>query len=612
MCGIIGYIGKRDAFPILIKGLERLEYRGYDSAGVALLDESKMSVFKKKGKVAELYNFAKTHDPKGTIGIGHTRWATHGAPEDKNAHPHLSETGSLAVIHNGIIENYITLKNALIKEGHTFHSDTDTEVLAHLIGAIKEKDNLDLSDAVANALSQVVGAYAIVVMDEKDPDALIVARKGSPLAIGIGEQEFFIASDVSPIISYTKKVIYLEDGQIAIVRRDGKYSIKSIEGVPHTPFVEELTLEAEQLEKGGYDHYMQKEIFEQSRTINDALRGHILPDRTVHLRGVEEMLETFTKARRIIITGCGTSWLAGLVGEYLIESLARIPVEVEYASEFRYREPVVGPEDIVIAMSQSGETADTLAALALAKEHGAKTYGICNVVGSSIARVTDAGSYIHVGPEIGVASTKAFTGQVVVLSLLALLLAKDRKTLTDEKYNKLVDSLLSIPSLIEKVLNQEEKIKKIAHIMKDKTNALFLGRGILFPVALEGALKLKEISYIHAAGYPAAEMKHGPIALLEKDFPVIVVASNDVLGEKIMSNVQEVKARGAMTIGIIREDDKNLRNVFDHIIEVPNVPDEWMPILSVIPLQLLAYHTAVLKGTDVDKPRNLAKSVTVE
>ncbi|MDQ5971624.1 MAG: hypothetical protein QG566_570 [Patescibacteria group bacterium] len=611
MCGIIGYIGKREAFPVIIKGLQMLEYRGYDSAGVALVAD-KMKVFKKKGKVAELLKVADNEDTKGTIGIGHTRWATHGAPDDKNAHPHLSESGKLAIIHNGIIENYVVLKQALIKEGHTFKSDTDTEVLIHLIETIKEKDNLSLLEAVRSALTQVIGAYAIVVMDEKDTDTLIVARRGSPLVLGIGEQEFFIASDASPIVEYTKSVVYLEDNQIAIVRRDGTYDVSSIAGVPYTPFVEKLTMEAEMLEKGGYEHYMQKEIFEQSHTIADALRGHILPDRSIHLRGLEEIAEQMKIARRIIIVACGTSWISGLVGEYLIESLARMPVEVEYASEFRYRKPILNKHDIVIAISQSGETADTLAALQLAKEFGAVTYGICNVVGSSIARMTDSGSYIHVGPEIGVASTKAFTGQVVVLSLLALLLAKERETLNESEYNKLVDSLENIGDSVDKVLKEENKIKEIANILKDKENALFLGRGILFPVALEGALKLKEISYIHAEGYPAAEMKHGPIALVEKDFPVIAVATNESLIEKVISNVQEVKARGALTIGLVREGQEDMKNIFDHIIEIPNVPDEWMPILSVLPLQLLAYHTAILRGADVDKPRNLAKSVTVE
>lgn len=611
MCGIIGYIGKREAFPVIIKGLQMLEYRGYDSAGVALVADN-MKVFKKKGKVAELLKVAENEDTKGTIGIGHTRWATHGAPDDKNAHPHLSESGKLAIIHNGIIENYVVLKQALIKEGHTFKSDTDTEVLIHLIETIKEKDNLSLLEAVRSALTQVIGAYAIVVMDEKDTDTLIVARRGSPLVLGIGEQEFFIASDASPIVEYTKSVVYLEDNQIAIVRRDGTYDVSSIAGVPYTPFVEKLTMEAEMLEKGGYEHYMQKEIFEQSHTIADALRGHILPDRSIHLRGLEEIAEQMKIARRIIIVACGTSWISGLVGEYLIESLARMPVEVEYASEFRYRKPILNKHDIVIAISQSGETADTLAALQLAKEFGAVTYGICNVVGSSIARMTDSGSYIHVGPEIGVASTKAFTGQVVVLSLLALLLAKERETLNESEYNKLVDSLENIGDSVDKVLKEENKIKEIANILKDKENALFLGRGILFPVALEGALKLKEISYIHAEGYPAAEMKHGPIALVEKDFPVIAVATNESLIEKVISNVQEVKARGALTIGLVREGQEDMKNIFDHIIEIPNVPDEWMPILSVLPLQLLAYHTAILRGADVDKPRNLAKSVTVE
>lgn len=612
MCGIIGYIGKREAFPILVKGLERLEYRGYDSAGVAILG-SDLNVFKKAGKVAEMYNFAKDKDISGTIGIGHTRWATHGAPEDRNAHPHLSEDGSIALIHNGIIENYLTLKSALIKEGHNFKSDTDTEVLAHLIEVVREKDNLSLEDSVREALSQVVGAYAIVVMDKKDPDTLVCARKGSPLVLGIGNSEFFIASDASPIVEYTKKVVYLDENQVATVKRDGTYNIQSVDGVKHTPFIEELTLETEMLEKGGHEHYMQKEIFEQSRTINDALRGHILPDGVIHLRGVEELSSKFLNAKRIIITACGTSWIAGLVGEYLIESLAGIPVEVEYASEFRYRNPVIKSDDVVIAVSQSGETADTLAAMSLAKEMGASVYGIVNVVGSSIARMSDAGSYIHVGPEIGVASTKAFTGQVIIFSLLALLLAKDKNNISEDKYKELLNSLEHLGDFVPQVLDQEKYIKDIAGFLKEKDNALFLGRGLLFPVALEGALKLKEISYIHAEGYPAAEMKHGPIALVEKDFPVIVVATNENLLEKVISNVQEVKARGAKTIGIVRiSSSDQVKKVFDYVIEIPNVPDELMPILSVIPLQLLAYHTAVLRGADVDKPRNLAKSVTVE
>lgn len=611
MCGIIGYIGNRDAFPVLIKGLERLEYRGYDSAGIAILDK-KLNLFKKKGKVVELFKYAKEHHPQGTIGIGHTRWATHGEPSDRNAHPHLSQSGKIAIIHNGIIENYAILKTALEKEGHTFKSNTDTEVLAHLIEAIKERDKLSLEESVRGALSQVVGAYAIAVIDETNPDLLVVARKGSPLVLGVGDKEFFIASDASPIIEYTRSVIYLEDNQLAVIQRNGDFHITQMSGAPQTPFIEELSLEAEALEKGGYDHYMQKEIAEQAHTISDALRGHILPDNSVHLRGVEEMIEQFKNAKRIIITACGTSWIAGLVGEYLIESLAGISVEVEYASEFRYRNPVLGPDDIVIAISQSGETADTLAALDLAKSRGAKTYGIVNTVGSTIARTTDAGSYIHVGPEIGVASTKAFTGQVVVLSLLSLLLAYDRKAIDNAQYVKLVTSLKTLGDHVSKVLAQEPAIKKIAKILSKKENALFLGRGFLFPVALEGALKLKEISYIHAEGYPAAEMKHGPIALLEKDFPVIVIATNEALLDKVISNIQEVKARGAMTIGIIREGNEVLKKMLDYAIEIPNVPDEWMPILSVIPLQLLAYHTAVLRGADVDKPRNLAKSVTVE
>jgi len=612
MCGIIGYIGKRDAFPIIIKGLERLEYRGYDSAGVAILMDGDLKVFKKKGKVAELYKYAKDYNPSGTIGIGHTRWATHGAPSDRNAHPQLSESGNIALIHNGIIENYLSIKEGLLKKGHTFTSDTDSEVLAHFIEVIRDENNLSLGDAVRDALTHVVGAYAIAVLSKDYPDTIVVARRGSPLAIGIGDKEFFIASDATPIIEYTKNVVYLDDNQIAIVNHSGELSIKNLEGINHTPDIQELTIEIEALEKGGYQHYMQKEIFEQARTIEDALRGHILPDGTVHLRGIEEVISQFQNAKRIIITACGTSWIAGLVGEYLIETLARIPVEVEYASEFRYRNPVLGKDDIVISISQSGETADTLAALELAKQKGATTYGITNVVGSSIARVTDAGSYIHVGPEIGVASTKAFTGQVVVLSLLALLLAKDRGAVADDAYNLFVKEMGKLASHVPTILKKEEEIKKIAEVLKDKESALFLGRGILFPVALEGALKLKEISYIHAEGYPSAEMKHGPIALIEKGYPVIVVATNEELREKVLSSIQEVKARDALTIGIIRAGDDEMKKSFDYVIEIPAVPDMLMPILSVIPLQLLAYHTAILRGADVDKPRNLAKSVTVE
>ena len=609
MCGIFAYIGYRDdAANLVLKGLKTLEYRGYDSWGIAVKKGEKLDFEKHTGKIGD----ANTILPHSNLGIGHTRWATHGGVTDKNAHPHLSKSGKIAIIHNGIIENYAVLKKALIKEGHTFTSDTDTEVLAHLIETVMIKDNLNLLESVRETLTQVIGAYAIVVMDENNPDTLVVARRGSPLVIGIDEQEFFVASDASPIVEYTKSVIYLDDNQIAILKRDGEYSISSIEGIPHTPFVDELSMKAEVLEKNGYDHYMQKEIFEQTHTINDALRGHILPDHSVHLRGLEEIADQLATTRRLIIVACGTSWISGLVGEYLIESLARMPVEVEYASKFRYRNPILSKHDIVIAISQSGETADTLAALSLAKECGAVTYGICNVIGSSIARTTDAGSYIHVGPEIGVASTKAFTGQVVILSLLSLLLSKMRDTLSEDVYVKLVDSLSKIGEHVDEVLKEEEKIKEIAKILKDKENALFLGRGILFPVALEGAIKLKEISYIHAEGYPAAEMKHGPIALVEKDFPVIIVATNESLIEKVISNVQEVKARGALTIGIVRKSNKDMRNIFDHIIEIPDVPDEWMPILSVIPLQLLAYHTAILRGSDVDKPRNLAKSVTVE
>lgn len=613
MCGIIAYLGSSDAYPILIKGLKRLEYRGYDSAGVALFNGD-LQVLKKKGKVSELESIVNDKGTGASAGIGHTRWATHGKPDDINAHPHLSGDGRLALVHNGIIENYAVLKNALENLGHQFVSETDTEVLVHLIEEIQRKDNLPIQEAVRIALTQVHGAYAIVVMDKKAPDTLVAARKSSPLLIGVGADEYFVASDGSPVIEYTKKVIYLKDEEIAIISRKNGIQIRTLGNEEQTPTIQRIELEIEQLEKGGYEHFMLKEIFEQPTTIAECMRGRLNAEEGwARLGGMTDILKKMIQAHRIIILGCGTSWHAGLIGEYLLEDLARIPVEVEYASEFRYRNPIVTSDDVVLAISQSGETADTLAALELAKRKDAATYGIVNVVGSSIARETGHGSYIHVGPEIGVASTKAFTGQVTMLTLMALILGYERGVLSQAKYQELVTELAQIPAKAETLLRKcHEQVKYIAREFKDTPNALYLGRGYNFPIALEGALKLKEISYIHAEGYPAAEMKHGPIALIDENMPVIVIATNLSAYDKIISNIQEVKARKGIVIAIVHEGDKMIKHLADHTIEIPPTEEPFTPLLSVIPLQLLAYHIAVLRGCDVDQPRNLAKSVTVE
>lgn len=611
MCGIVGYIGHREAWPVIIKGLHRLEYRGYDSAGVALLNGN-LRTYKKAGKVSELETFAEDLDKSGSIGMGHTRWATHGVPSDRNSHPHKSGNGKLSIIHNGIIENYAVLKEALQAKGHSFASDTDTEVLVHLIEEIQGRDQLALSEAVRVALTKVIGAYAIVVMSTDEPDLLVAARKGSPMVIGVGEDEYFIASDASPIVEYTKNVIYLKDNQIATLRRDDLL-IKSIDNIIQTPSVQELSLKLEMLEKGGFDHFMLKEIYEQARSIKDCMRGRIYPQEgKVQLGGIKDYTEKLKNADRIIIVACGTSWHAGLVGEYLIEEYARIPVEVEYASEFRYRNPIISEKDIVIAISQSGETADTMAAIELAKERGATIFGICNVVGSSIPRITHAGVYTHAGPEIGVASTKAFTAQVTVLTLIALYIAQQKGTINQAQMVGMLTELDEIPSLVEKCLKQDKYIREIAERLKDSTNCLFLGRGSGFPVALEGALKLKEISYIHAEGYPAAEMKHGPIALIDEDMPVVFIATKNSSYEKVISNIQEVKARKGQVIAIVTEGDKEVRKMADHIIEIPDTNEAYLPLLATIPLQFLSYHIAVLRGCNVDQPRNLAKSVTVE
>ncbi|MEO0338093.1 MAG: glutamine--fructose-6-phosphate transaminase (isomerizing) [Bacteroidota bacterium] len=613
MCGIIAYVGPEMAYPKLIKGLQRLEYRGYDSAGVALIEEEEIAVYKKEGKVKELEHFASDFEKTSTIGIGHTRWATHGEPNDVNAHPHLSNNGRLVLVHNGIIENYEILKSALEKEGFTFQSDTDTEILVNLIQAIQDKEQVDLAEAIRIALTRVVGAFAIVVMDKNDPDTVVGARKASPLVVGIGEDFFFLASDATPIIEYTNKVIYLNDEEIAILKRSGDYKIKTIGNVTQRPYIHELDMKLERLEKGGYDYFMLKEIHEQPTTLRDCMRGRInASEGWVRLGGLKENEDHIANADRFIMVACGTSWHSCLIGEYLFEDLARIPVEVEYASEFRYRNPIINKNDVVIAVSQSGETADTLAAIEIAKEHGAFLYGIVNVVGSSIARATDSGSYIHAGPEIGVASTKAFTGQVTLLSLMALSLAYKRKKISEQYYQKLVAELALIPQKIEQVLAQDQLIKYIAQEIKDKSNALYLGRGYNFPVALEGALKLKEISYIHAEGYPAAEMKHGPIALIDEQMPVIVIATNKSAYEKIVSNIQEVKARKGLVIALVPQGDQTISKIADYTIEIPETEEPLSPLLSVIPLQLLSYHIAVMRGCDVDQPRNLAKSVTVE
>jgi glutamine---fructose-6-phosphate transaminase (isomerizing) len=614
MCGIVAYIGKRDAYPILIKGLQRLEYRGYDSAGVALLNNG-LNVYKKKGKVADLTAFVAEQDTNGHIGIGHTRWATHGKPDDINAHPHASGNGHLVIVHNGIIENYDALKKALERKGHTFTSQTDTEVLIHFIEELQTKYYLPLEEAVRQALTQVIGAYAIVVIDKNEPNKIVGARKGSPLVVGIGEDgEFFMASDATPIVEYTKKVIYLNDEEIACVTDSGEIIVKTIQNQELTPLVHEIELEIEMLEKGGYDHYMLKEIHEQPNRIADCMRGRMNAEEGwIRMRGVEEHVNRIVNADRIIMVACGTSWHAALVGEYLFEELARVPVEVEYASEFRYRNPIIGEKDVVIALSQSGETADTLAALELAKDKGALIYGVVNVVGSSIARLTDAGSYIHAGPEIGVASTKAFTGQVTLLTMMALSLAHKRGKIKTSYFHQLLHEMEALPVKVQKVLDTvAEGVKYIAAEIKDSSNALYLGRGYNFPVALEGALKLKEISYIHAEGYPAAEMKHGPIALIDENMPVIVVCTNKSAYEKIVSNIQEVKARKGKVIAIVTEGDTTIKEIADYTIEIPETEEPLTPLLSVIPLQLLSYYIAVMRECDVDQPRNLAKSVTVE
>jgi glucosamine--fructose-6-phosphate aminotransferase (isomerizing) len=611
MCGIVGYIGFRDAYPIVIKGLHRLEYRGYDSAGVSLFDKE-LKVYKKAGKVSDLENFVKGVDTGGTIGMGHTRWATHGAPSDRNSHPHSSGNRKLTIIHNGIIENYGVIKETLINKGHVFKSDTDTEVLIHLVEDIQNKTGLDLREAVRVALTKVIGAYAIVIMSADEPDLLIAARKGSPMVIGVGKGEYFIASDATPIVEYTKNVIYLNDNEVAYISRKDLL-IKNIDNTVQTPYIQELDLKLEALEKGGFDHFMLKEIYEQPRSIRDCMRGRIYPQKgKVQLGGIKEYTEKLKNIDRIIIVACGTSWHAGLVGEYLIEEYARVPVEVEYASEFRYRNPIITEKDLVIAISQSGETADTMAAIELAKEKGATIFGICNVVGASIPRTTHAGVYTHAGPEIGVASTKAFTAQVTVLTLMAFYIAQQRGTITESKLIEHLTELNTIPELVERALKSNDHIKEIANKFKDSTNCLFLGRGSSFPVALEGALKLKEISYIHAEGYPAAEMKHGPIALIDDDMPVVFIATKDSSYGKVISNIQEVKARKGHVIAIVTEGDTEVKSMADYVIEIPQTDEAFVPLLATIPLQLLAYHIAVLRGCNVDQPRNLAKSVTVE
>ena len=616
MCGIVGYIGYREAYPILIKGLKRLEYRGYDSAGIMLYCSDDLAVTKTKGKVSDLeqksHALAKSH---AKIGIGHTRWATHGVPNDVNSHPHVSNSGKIALIHNGIIENYDSIKRELTKRGYVFHSDTDTEVLVNLIEDVKIKENVKLGKAVQIALQKVIGAYAIAVFDLDKPNELVVAKLGSPLAIGLGEDEFFIASDATPFIEFTNNALYLEDGEMAIVRLGREVRVRKIQDDVHVhnPEIQELELNLEQIEKGGYDHFMLKEIFEQPNAVRDTLRGRLQAEQgVVKMSSIDDYLEKFVRADRILIIACGTSWHAGLVAEYLFEDLARIPVEVEYASEFRYRNPVITPRDVVIAISQSGETADTLAAIKLAKERGAFVYGVCNVVGSSIARETHTGAYTHAGPEIGVASTKAFTTQLTVLSLIAAKMARAIGTISQSEFIAFLSALDQVPSKIETVLKTEETIKKIAEVYKDATNFLYLGRGYNFPVALEGALKLKEISYIHAEGYPAAEMKHGPIALIDEHMPVVVIAPKRGHYEKIVSNVQEIKARKGKIIAIVSKGDTDIAALADHVVEIPDIHEALTPMVTTVPLQILSYYIAVMRGCNVDQPRNLAKSVTVE
>lgn len=615
MCGIVGYIGNREAYPIILNGLKRLEYRGYDSAGIALYDGEKLHLSKTKGKVADLEERVKNEIPtKGSLGIGHTRWATHGVPNDLNSHPHISNSGDLVIIHNGIIENYATLKKELLNRGYTFKSDTDTEVLVNLIEEIQKQENVKLGKAVQIALNQVVGAYAIALFDVKKPDEIVVAKLGSPLAIGIGEDEFFVASDASPFIEFTNNAIYLEDEELAIIRKGRDIKVRKIKGdVLVDPYIQELKMNLEQIEKGGYDHFMLKEIYEQPSVIKDTYRGRLLADKgIVRLGGLENYIEKFTNADRIIIVACGTSWHAGLVAEYIFEEWARIPVEVEYASEFRYRNPIITSKDVVIAISQSGETADTLAAIKLAKQKGAFVYGICNVVGSTISRETHSGTYTHAGPEIGVASTKAFTTQITVLTLIALKLAKVKGTMSQSDFMLHLRELELIPSKVEKALKSNDKIEEIAEVFKDVSNFLYLGRGYNFPVALEGALKLKEISYIHAEGYPAAEMKHGPIALIDEHMPVVVIAINSNHYEKVVSNIQEIKSRKGVIIAVVTEGDQAVKEMADYYMEVPKTPEALTPLVTTISLQLLSYHIAVMLNRNVDQPRNLAKSVTVE
>ena len=615
MCGIVGYIGNRKAYPIIINGLKRLEYRGYDSAGIALFDGSEIQLSKTKGKVADLEKrVSEEIETNGSLGIGHTRWATHGVPNDVNSHPHYSNSGDLVIIHNGIIENYASIKKELINRGYQFKSDTDTEVLVNLIEEIKKQENVKLGKAVQIALNQVVGAYAIALFDRNKPDEIVVAKLGSPLAIGIGEDEFFVASDATPFIEFTNNAIYLEDEEMAIIRRGREVKVRKIKGDYEVdPYVQELQLNIEQIEKGGYDHFMLKEIYEQPSVIKDTYRGRLLADQgIVKLGGLEDYIEKFTNANRIIIVACGTSWHAGLVAEYIFEDLARIPVEVEYASEFRYRNPIITEKDVVIAISQSGETAATLAAIKLAKQKGAFVYGVCNVVGSTISRETHSGTYTHAGPEIGVASTKAFTTQITVLTMIALRLARAKGTISQRDFMEQLQELDTIPAKVEEALQSDDKIKEIAAKFKDAANFLYLGRGYNFPVALEGALKLKEISYIHAEGYPAAEMKHGPIALIDEQMPVVVIAVNSNHYEKVVSNIEEIKARNGKIIAVVTEGDTQVKELADFIMEVPKTPESLSPLVTTIPLQLLSYHIAVMLNKNVDQPRNLAKSVTVE
>ena len=612
MCGIVAYIGKNEAFPILIKGLKRLEYRGYDSAGIALLNGS-LHVYKKAGKVSELEEHTDGEDVTATMGIGHTRWATHGVPNDTNAHPHVSNSKNLALIHNGIIENYAVIKAELMRRGYTFYSDTDTEVLVNLIEEVQKQESLPLEEAVRIALNEVVGAYAIVVMDVREPDSMVAARKGSPMVIGIADDGFYVASDASPIIEYTKNVVYLDDQECATVHRNGAFTIRTLSNVEKSPAIQQLEMKLEAIEKDGYEHYMLKEIHEQPKVIADAMRGRMnATEGWIRMGGINEYINRIDKAKRFILTACGTSWHSALLGEYLIEDLARVPSEVEYASEFRYRNPIIGENDVVIALSQSGETADTLAAIEMAKERQALIYGICNVIGSSIPRMSHAGSYTHAGPEIGVASTKAFSNQVVILTLIALQIAQSKGTIATSRLRQILYELENIPKKIEEAMKLDAQIQEIAAIYKDNNNFLYLGRGYNFPVALEGALKLKEISYIHAEGYPAAEMKHGPIALIDENMPVVFLCTNASAYEKIVSNIQEVKARKGRIIAVVNKVDDQIRSLADHIIVVPETDEVLSPLVTIVPLQLLAYHIAILRGCNVDQPRNLAKSVTVE